>query len=97
MTASRAPREHRAHVNGVELAYFEWYPELRGSRAPILLVHATGFHARIWDEMIRHLGEQYVIAIDQRGHGRSEKREIRHGRVMGGDLAALVTSWTCGM
>lgn len=88
--SSHAPEEHRVRVNGVELAYFEWRPELRGRDGPILLVHATGFHARVWDQTICHLGERHVIAVDQRGHGRSEKVGIRHWNVFGRDLAALV-------
>jgi pimeloyl-ACP methyl ester carboxylesterase len=53
-------------------------------------VHATGFHARVWDQVIRHLGERHVISVDQRGHGRSQKTEIRHWKVFGKDLAAFV-------
>jgi len=90
MRASEAPEEQRVQVNGVELAYFEWRRELRGREAPILLAHATGFHARIWDQMIRHLGERYIISVDQRGHGRSQKTEITHWEVFGRDLAAFV-------
>lgn len=90
MRASETPEEHRAQVNGVELAYFEWRRELRGREAPILLAHATGFHARVWDQMIRHLGERHVISLDQRGHGRSQKTEITHWKVFGRDLAAFV-------
>jgi pimeloyl-ACP methyl ester carboxylesterase len=74
----------------LEHAYFEWHPELRGREPTLLLVHATGFHARVWDETIRHLGERHVIAIDQRGHGRSEKTEITHWKVFGEDLADIV-------
>ena len=84
------PAQGRVHVNGVELAYFEWRPELRGREASILLVHATGFHARCWDPVIRRLGERHVIAVDQRGHGRSQKLEITHWKDLGRDLAAFV-------
>lgn len=84
------PEQQHVHVNGVELAYFEWRRDLRHRKAPILLAHATGFHARSWDQMIRHLGERYVIAVDQRGHGRSQKTEITHWKVFGQDLAAFV-------
>jgi pimeloyl-ACP methyl ester carboxylesterase len=74
----------------VDLAFFEWGREFRGREAPILLAHATGFHARAWDQVVRHLGERHVISVDQRGHGRSEKTEITHWNVFGQDLAALV-------
>lgn len=43
----------------------------------MLFIHATGFHARCWDQTIAHLPHGYhVIAIDLRGHGRSEKRGL---------------------
>jgi lipase len=42
-------------------------------REPTLLfVHATGFHSRVWDQLISHLPARHIIAVDQRGHGRSE-------------------------
>ncbi len=84
------PEQHRVCVNGVELAYFEWRPARCDGEAPILLAHATGFHARVWDQVIRHLGERHVIAVDQRGHGRSQKTEITHWNVFGQDLTAFV-------
>jgi pimeloyl-ACP methyl ester carboxylesterase len=74
----------------VELAYFEWQRELQGPEATILLVHATGFHSRVWDQVIRRLGKRHVISLDQRGHGRSQKTEITHWKVFGRDLAAFV-------
>jgi lipase len=84
------PTQQRARVNGIELTWFEWGRALRGREPSILFVHATGFHARVWGEVIRHLGERHVIAVDQRGHGRSEKTAIQHWREMGEDLSALV-------
>jgi lipase len=87
---SEDPEEHRTRVNGIELAWFEWGRAVRGREASILLVHATGFHARTWDPVIRHLGERHVIAVDQRGHGRSQKVAIEHWRPMGEDLTGLV-------
>jgi lipase len=82
--------DHRVRVNGIELAYFEWGRSLLGREPTVLLVHATGFHARCWDVVIRSLGDRHVIALDQRSHGRSEKTEITHWRVFGEDLAAFV-------
>ena len=91
MSTSREPSEHRARVNGVELAYFEWGGHARGALPSILFVHATGFHARVFDRLIGHLGDRHVVSVDQRGHGRSgEKVPIRHWRDMGNDLTALV-------
>jgi len=77
-------------VNGIELAYFE-----RGTRradAPTLMfVHATGFHARIWDYIVEAFPEHHVIAVDQRGHGRSSSVAANDWHVFGQDHAALLT------
>ena len=43
-------KEHRVAVRGIELAYFEWGPRVGPT---ILMLHATGFHARCWDGVIR--------------------------------------------
>ncbi len=84
-----AAREQRLTVRGVELAYFEWGQPDTGP--PILLVHATGFHARCWDGVNRTLGgDRHVIAVDLRGHGRSSKRGPYEWREFGADMAAFV-------
>ena len=84
------PSEHRVHANGVELAYFEWGRAHRSDGPTLLLVHATGFHARCWDPVVALLGDRHVIAVDQRGHGRSEKVPITHWDVFGRDLVDFV-------
>lgn len=83
------PAERRVRAGDVELAVFEWGASRRGHGPTLLLAHATGFHARCWDPVVRRLGDHHVIAVDQRGHGRSEKTEITHWNVFGRDLAAL--------
>ena len=60
--------ERRVRVNGIELAYVE----RPGSGPPILFAHATGFHARCWDAVVELLPERRCVAVDLRGHGRSE-------------------------
>ena len=62
--------EQRVTVNGIRLAYFEWGTEHRGSGPTILLVHATGFHARVWDRIVKRLPGYHIVALDQRGHVR---------------------------
>ena len=57
---------------------------------PILLVHATGFHARCWDQVVGQLGAARVIAIDQRGHGRSDKVARVRWQEFGRDIAEFV-------
>jgi len=84
------PIEYRISVNGIELVYFEWNHPARGSGPSILLAHATGFHARCWDRIADRLGDRHIIAVDQRGHGRSTSVEIENWQVFGEDLAELI-------
>ncbi|MFT5443506.1 MAG: lipase [Myxococcota bacterium] len=93
MTASNPPSEptlHRLEANGIELAAFEWRAELRGALPTVLMVHATGFHARVWGDVIERLGPRHVISVDQRGHGRSENVMIDDWAAVGRDLEAVI-------
>jgi pimeloyl-ACP methyl ester carboxylesterase len=58
-------------VEGLHIAVWQW----PGDGPPLLFAHATGFHARCWDQVIRELPGRRAIAIDFRGHGRSDKPE----------------------
>ena len=84
------PALHRIRVNDCELAYYERHPELKEHGPTLLLVHATGFHARVWDQIIARLPACHSIALDLRGHGRSEKKSIDDWRTLGQDQAKLV-------
>ena len=55
--------------DGTQLAWYEW----PGDGPPLLLVHATGFHARCWDQVVARLPERRCYALDLRGHGRSAR------------------------
>lgn len=67
------PREHRFAGKAVELCYFEWGSP--SSTQTIVLLHATGFHARCWDQVVQRLpADTRIIAVDLRGHGRSGKQ-----------------------
>ena len=86
------PVLHRIGANGISLAYFEWHAELRGTQPTLLMAHATGFHGRVWDPIIKRLPDRHVIALEQRGHGRSETTEIEGWGIFGRDLAAFATA-----
>jgi lipase len=58
-------------AGGVRLAAWEW----PGEGPPLVFAHATSFHGRVWDAVIRALGGRRAIAIEMRGHGRSDKPE----------------------
>jgi pimeloyl-ACP methyl ester carboxylesterase len=84
------PQLHLTSANGLQLATFEWRAALRGTAGPTLwLVHATGFHGRVWDEVVRRLPGRHVLAIEQRGHGRSEAAPFASWADFGADQAAL--------
>lgn len=84
------PVEHRLAVNGITLCVFEWHPDARGREETLVIAHATGFHARCWDRVVAHLGNRHVLAVDQRGHGRSDKPLPVHWQDFGRDLVALL-------
>lgn len=73
-------------VGGIALALWEW----AGPGDTLLFVHATGFHARCWDAVIELLPNHRCLALDLRGHGRSDKpAPPTDWRVMGEDVAAV--------
>lgn len=66
------PREHRLETPEGEICWFEWGAP--SERPSALLLHATGFHARLWDRVVAALPPgTHVMAPDHRGHGRSFK------------------------
>jgi pimeloyl-ACP methyl ester carboxylesterase len=65
----REPLSRRLWGDGVQLQVYEW----PGEGDPILLCHATGFHARCWDQVVANLPGRQVYALDFRGHGLSDK------------------------
>lgn len=84
-----APSEHRLQTPELSLCYFEWHTGGE-STATVLLVHATGFHARCWDQVVARLPPGLrVIAPDMRGHGRSDNVEPYGWDDFGRDLDAL--------
>jgi pimeloyl-ACP methyl ester carboxylesterase len=92
LTMADAPRLHHTVANGIGQAWFEWRAERRGQGASVWLVHATGFHGRVWDQVVHHLPARHVIAPEQRGHGRSEAADFDGWADFGHDLAALAVA-----
>ena len=46
-----------------------------GRDPPLLFCHATEFHGRVWDSIIRKLPRRRAVSVDLRGHGLSTKTE----------------------
>lgn len=64
------PREHRQETPEGDICWFEWGEQ--SEQPSLLLLHATGFHARLWDRVVAALpAGTHVVAPDHRGHGRS--------------------------
>ena len=56
-------------INGLRIRYYDW----GGAGDPIVVVHATGFHGRVYGPIVEALkGIGHVWSYDQRGHGDSE-------------------------
>ena len=86
---SHQPKLHHLDIRGLSLACFEWRAALRGSAPTLWLVHATGFHGRVWDQVIHQLPRHHVIAVEQRGHGRSGGTGFDSWADFGRDQAAM--------
>jgi len=90
---STQPKLHHVMANGLSLACFEWRPARRNVTPTLWLVHATGFHGRVWDQVIHHLPGRHVIAAEQRGHGRSAGTDFDSWADFGRDQAALASAF----
>ena len=68
------PDEGYVDANGVRLHYLRWRAADGGDLPPIVLLHATGFLARLWQPVAEALASRFdVFAYDTRGHGDSDK------------------------
>ncbi len=77
-------------AGAVELAVWEW----PGAGPPLLFAHATGFHGRCWDQVVRAFPGRRRLAVEFRGHGRSATPAPPYGwRAFGADIAAVTDSF----
>ncbi|HXI42855.1 MAG TPA: alpha/beta hydrolase [Bryobacteraceae bacterium] len=73
-------------ANGVRLAVWE----RPGADPPVFFAHATGLHARTWNQIIARIANRHAIAFDMRGHGLSAKPASHYEwHIFGEDTAAL--------
>lgn len=67
---TQGPVEKHVTVNGVSLRYLDWG---RAGKLPLICLHGHTGQARLWDEFAKVASSKYqVLAVDQRGHGRSD-------------------------
>ena len=83
---TRAPEWFSVDVGDVALGVWHW----PGAGAPLVLLHATGFHARCWDAVIEALPGPPVYAIDLRFHGTSGKEGEVEWPLLAADVIALL-------
>ena len=85
------PTDTFIDADGTRLYVRDWDGPADGA-PPILLLHGLASNARIWDMVAPLLAREFrVVAIDQRGHGRSDKPD--HGYDFASvthDLAAAI-------
>lgn len=84
----RTPDETYVDLADAQFCVWRWAGE--AGKQPILFLHATGFHARLWDEIIESFPEHPCYAVDLRFHGRSSKEGQVDWPLMGQDIIALI-------
>jgi pimeloyl-ACP methyl ester carboxylesterase len=90
------PESAFAEANGLRLHYLRWRDS--GERRPIILNHATGFLAALWQPIAERLAAAGYDAIgyDARGHGDSDKpdptAENYHWQNFVADLEAFLAA-----
>ncbi|PFW74430.1 alpha/beta hydrolase [Priestia aryabhattai] len=85
----------KMRVNQIELNGLTFqYREAGEASAPaIIALHALGMSAESWDEVAAVLGEEYrFLALDQRGHGGSERTSTYTFELMCDDLLQFVNA-----
>lgn len=80
------PKEFRLDIGDVELAVVEW----PGAGDPVLLLHATGFHSRCWNQVVAQLPGRHIYAVDLRFHGQSSSIGDVDWNVLAEDICVLV-------
>lgn len=71
--------------DGVRISCRDW----EGVKPPVVLLHGLAGHAGEWDAIARHLSPRHrVVAVDQRGHGASERHP--HDRSRAAYVADIV-------
>jgi pimeloyl-ACP methyl ester carboxylesterase len=83
----------KAKVNGIEMYY-----EDSGKGTPLVLIHGIGGDSTEWSEVTPQMSKEVrCIAVDLRGHGKSEKPDMPYTQDMfADDVAALLDNLKIG-
>ena len=90
MPETRQPVTRSVRVNDIALTYHEWRAKPGNHEPPIVIAHATGFHGRCYGAIADQFPDRRVIALDLRGHGRSEGGPVDDWRLVASDVAAFL-------
>ena len=85
---AQTPIDGWLSVNGINLHYRDW----GGSGPPVVLLHGLASTCHIWDLVAPILAEEFaVVAVDQRGHGESDKPDYGYDfATVGQDLLGVI-------
>jgi pimeloyl-ACP methyl ester carboxylesterase len=76
MAGAAQPGDGFVEANGLRLHSLKWQADTGSTLPPLLMLHATGFLARLWQPVAEALASRYTVyAMDMRGHGDSERVE----------------------
>lgn len=91
MTANVSkPITRSVRVNGIALTYYEWRAKPGNHEPPLVITHATGFHGRCYGAIADCFPDRRVIALDLRGHGRSEGGPVEDWSIIASDIAGFL-------
>lgn len=90
MAEHPGPATRHVEVGGIRLTWYDWRGQPGNHQPPLLIAHATGFHARCYDAIAQAFPDRRVITLDLRGHGKSEGGPIDDWRVMAADVCGLI-------
>lgn len=90
MATTHPPKRGTCNVGDVVLSYVEWHPDQKGHGPTLLFAHATGFHARMWDQVIRRLPAAHCICVDLHGHGQSSGGPFSDWSELGEELSTFI-------
>jgi pimeloyl-ACP methyl ester carboxylesterase len=88
VTGLSGPKDEFVEVNGLRLHYRDW----GGSGRPVVLLHGLASTSHIWDLVAPLLSQDHaVVALDQRGHGESDKPDEGYDfATVGSDLQGFI-------
>jgi len=86
---TKEPHSRRIKLKHLQINVHEW-GSLDDNKPSIILLHASGFHGRCWDTVVKALGPYHIFAVDLRGHGLSDGPAFQDWSEFGEDIVELL-------